>query len=103
MATALAMKPGSSSGNFSHAGQNQYRPIRRRRQGSDGNILEFSYFSNPDRRMTFENSKDPTYIAFEHIDNLPLHTVIREMTKETFKDLKKIDLRTSLSSLMLRR
>ena len=56
-----------------------------------------------DKRMDFERTKDPTYIAFDHIDNLPLHTVLREMTKETIKDLKKIDLRTSLASLMQRR
>ncbi len=102
MSTALAFKTGGSSGNFAHAGQNQYRPLRRKKSNND-NILEFSYFSNPDRRMKFEQGKDPAYIAFEHIDSLPLHTVIREMTKETIKDFKKIDLRTSLESLMRRR
>lgn len=103
MSTALAFKTGGSSGNFAHAGQNQYRPIKRKRSGNNDNILEFSYLSNPDKRMKFEQSKDPAYIAFEHIDGLPLHTVIKEMTKETIKDLKKIDLRTSLESLMRRR
>ena len=53
--------------------------------------------------MGFEVCQDPTYIAFEHIDSLPLHTVLREMTKETIKDLKKIDLRTPLENLMRRR
>ena len=103
MSTALAFRTGGSSGNFANAGQNQYRPIRRRRSGSNGNILEFSYFENPDPRMGFEQSKDPMYIAFEHIDGLPLQTVLREMAKETIGDLKKIDLRTSLESLMRRR
>jgi len=103
MTTALAFKTSGSSGNFANGGQNQYRPMRRRRSSSDGNILSFSYFENPDKRMDFEQTKDPTYIAFDHIDNLPLHTVLREMTKETIKDLKKIDLRTSIASLMQRR
>jgi hypothetical protein len=103
MSTTLAFKTGGSSGNFANAGQNQYRPIRRKRSSSGDNILEFSYLSNPDRRMSFEQCKDPAYIAFEHIDGLPLHTVIKEMTKETIKDLKKIDLRTPLESLMRRR
>lgn len=102
MSTALSFKTGNSSGNFTHAGQNQYRPMRRRRS-DNANILEFSYFANSDKRMGFENTKDPTYIAFEHIDSLPLHTVVREMAKETIKDLKKIDLRTSFESLMQRR
>ena len=103
MSTALAFKTGGSSGNFSNSGQNQYRPIRRKRHSDDGNILEFSYLSKADRRMGFEKSKDPTFIAFDHIDSLPLHTVIKEMTKETIKDLKKIDLRTPLENLMRRR
>lgn len=103
MSATLAFKTGGSSGNFANAGQNQYRPIRRKRSSSGDNILEFSYLSNPDRRMSFEQCKDPAYIAFEHIDGLPLHTVIKEMTKETIKDLKKIDLRTPLESLMRRR
>jgi hypothetical protein len=77
--------------------------MRRRRDTEESNILEFAAFAKCDRRMVFEKSKDPTYIAFEHIDNLPLHKVITEMTKETIKDLQKIDLRTSLSTLMQRR
>lgn len=102
MSTALSFKTGQSSGNFSQAGQNQYRPIRRKRPDND-NIIDFSYFSNSDKRMGFENTKDPAYIAFEHIDSLPLHTVVREMAKETIKDIQKIDLRTSIESLMKRR
>ncbi len=102
MATALSFKATSSSGNFSNSGQNKYRPMRRR-SANDNNILEFGYLTNADKRMVFEKSKDPTFIAFEHIDSLPLHKIITEMTKETIKDLQKIDLRTSLESLMQRR
>ncbi|MEI8377037.1 MAG: hypothetical protein WCF95_00705 [bacterium] len=107
MSTALSFKATSSSGNFSNSGQNQYRPVRRRRETEESNILEFANFAKSDRRMVFEKSKDPTYIAFEHIDSLPLHKVITEMTKETIKDIQKLDLgstlRTSLSTLMQRR
>lgn len=103
MSTALAFRTGGSSGNFANAGQNQYRPIRRRRNSSDGGAIEFSYFANSDKRMGFEQGVDPAYIAFEHIDGLPLHTVLREMAKETIKDIQKIDLRTSLDTLMRRR
>lgn len=93
-----------SSGNFSNNGQNQYRPLRKRRGfGESDNILEFSYLSKADKRMVFEKSKDPTYIAFEHIDSLPLHKVITEMAKETIKDIQKIDLRTSFETLMKKR
>ena len=107
MSASLAFKTAMSSGNFSNSGQNQYRPLRRKRGAETSNILEFSYLAKPDRRMVFEKSKDPTFLAFEHIDNLPLHKVITEMTKETIKDIRKIDLgttlRTSLSTLMQRR
>lgn len=107
MSAALSFKATSSSGNFSNSGQNQYRPLRRRRSDDNSNILEFGYLKRADRRMVFEKSKDPTYIAFEHIDSLPLHKVITEMTKETIKDIQKLDLgstlRTSLSTLMQRR
>lgn len=103
MSTSVAFKAASSSGNFSNSGQNQYRPMRRRRGGSESNILEFGYLARADRRMVFDRGQDPTFLAFEHIDNLPLHKVITEMTKETIQDFKKIDLKTSFESLMKRR
>ena len=106
MAASLAFKTAMSSGNFSNSGQNQYRPLRRKRSSETSNVLEFN-FAKTDRRMVFEKSQDPTFIAFEHLDNLPLHKVLTEMTKETIKDIKKIDLgstlRTSLDTLMQRR
>lgn len=93
----LQLKPGNSSGNFSHNGQNKYRPIRKRKSSDEENVIEFNYFSRPDRRMGFEGGKDPALMAFEHIDNLPVHKVVIEMTKETIKDIKKIDFEEKLS------
>lgn len=91
MAAQLQFKSGNAS-DFSHSGQNKYRPIRRKKKSKDEeNVIELNYFSRPDRRMGFERGQDPALMAFEHIDKLPLHKIVMEVTKETIKDIKKID------------
>jgi len=117
MSTTLGFKTMSSSANFSQAGQNQYRPIRKKPKEDPDKPIEFDYFKNTDRRYSFSPTQDPAYLAFDHIDSLPLDVVFRESTKETLQDLSKelanissrindfarTKLRTPFESIMLRR
>ena len=89
MSTTLGFKPTSSSANFSQTGQNQYRPIRKRSKEEDEQNINFDYFKNTDRRYSFNPEKDPAYLAFEHIDSLPLDIVFKESTKEALQDITK--------------
>ena len=44
------------------------------------------YLKNKDRRMRFNNSKDPIYYVFDCIENRPIKTLAKEFVKDTIKD-----------------
>ena len=59
---------------------------RRTRKGAEmANILE-----RKDRRMRFNNSKDPIYYVFDCIENRPIKTLAKEFVKENPKYIMKI-------------
>ena len=45
---------------------------------------EFNYLENKDRRMRFNNSKDPIYYVFDCIENRPVSTLAKEFVKDSF-------------------
>ena len=56
---------------------------RRTRQGAEmANILE-----RKDRRMRFNNSKDPIYYVFDCIENRPIKTLAKEFVKDSVRDV----------------
>lgn len=60
----------------------QSRRRRSRRANEMANILE-----RKDRRMRFNNSKDPIYYVFDCIENRPIKTLAKEFVKDSFKDI----------------
>lgn len=60
----------------------QSRRRRSRRVNEMANILE-----RKDRRMRFNNSKDPIYYVFDCIENRPIKTLAKEFVKDSFKDI----------------
>lgn len=48
---------------------------------------EFNYFAAKDRRMRFNNSKDPIYYVFDCIDNRPVKTLAKEFVKDSFFEI----------------
>ena len=55
------------------------RPSRKRKAPD-----EFNYLENKDRRMRFNNSKDPIYYVFDCIENRPVSTLAKEFVKDSF-------------------
>ena len=56
---------------------------RRTRKGAEmANILE-----RKDRRMRFNNSKDPIYYVFDCIENRPIKTLAKEFVKDSVRDV----------------
>ena len=57
------------------------RPTRRAKK-----VKEFKYLETNDRRMRFNNSKDPIYYVFDCIEKRPISTLAKEFVKDTFWD-----------------
>ncbi len=60
----------------------QNRKQRTRKAAEMANILE-----RKDRRMRFNNSKDPIYYVFDCIENRPIPTLAKEFVKDSFRDV----------------
>jgi hypothetical protein len=79
MVATTTMKPSQSSGNFSSGGSGKFKPLR----GRGKKTPEYNPFNPPKYdRMSFKNSRDPVYIAFDHIDKQPLSKVASDFFKE---------------------
>ena len=50
-------------------------------------VEEFNYLALKDKRMRFNNSKDPIYFVFDCIEDRPLPILAREFVKDSFKDI----------------
>ena len=47
----------------------------------------FEYLNKNDRRMRFNNSQDPIYFIFDHIENKPVSTLAKEFVQDTIYDI----------------
>ncbi|MGN1124926.1 MAG: hypothetical protein ACI4SM_01945 [Candidatus Gastranaerophilaceae bacterium] len=48
---------------------------------------DFEYLNKKDRRMRFNNSKDPIYFAFDYIENRPLGDLAKEFVKDSIFEI----------------
>ena len=48
------------------------------------NLEDYEYLTQKDRRMRFNNSKDPIYYVFDVIENRPIKTLAKEFVKDSF-------------------
>jgi len=48
---------------------------------------KFEYLSRADRRMRFNNAKDPLYFLFDHVENRPLKDLAKDFVKDTFFEI----------------
>lgn len=48
------------------------------------NIEDYNYLAQSDKRMRFNNSKDPIYYVFDVIENRPISTLAKEFVKDSF-------------------
>ena len=74
------------------AGDGQFGTLTRKRKNNKRNSAEFSiedynYLTKMDRRMRFNNSRDPIYYVFDCIENRPIKTLAREFVKDSFFEI----------------
>ena len=68
MATSLSNNRLTTSGNFSQGGNGKYKPLKQRKVGSTTKTGAFNPFEPTYDRMAFKSSRDPIFIAFDHIE-----------------------------------
>ena len=74
------------------SGNGQCGSLTRKRRGNKRNTNGFSienygYLDRRDKRMRFNNAKDPIYYVFDCIENRPVSTLAKEFVRDSFKDI----------------
>lgn len=72
------------------AGNGQFGSLTRRNKRKSVNgcsVEDFNYLEKNDRRMRFNNSKDPIYYVFDCLEDRPITTLAKEFVKDSFKDI----------------
>lgn len=53
------------------------------------NKHELYYLNKKDRRMRFNNAKDPIYFAFDYIEKASISTLFKDFIKDSIFEIKK--------------
>ena len=75
------------------SGNGQFGTLTRKRRGNKRNsnngfsIEDYCYLEKFDRRMRFNNSRDPIFYVFDCIENRPIKTLAKEFVKDSFMDI----------------
>lgn len=82
------MLPTTTESNNNTSGNGQFGSLLRKRRNNSSstkefNIEDFNYLEKSDRRMRFNNSKDPIYYVFDVIENRPIKTLAKEFVKDS--------------------
>lgn len=48
------------------------------------NLEDYTFIGKKDRRMRFNNAKDPIYYVFDCIENRPIKTLAKEFVRDSF-------------------
>ena len=85
------MLPTTTESHNNTNGNGQFGSLLRKRnqqtETKEFNIEDFEYLTQKDRRMRFNNSKDPIYYVFNVIENRPIKTLAKEFVKESIVDV----------------
>lgn len=85
------MLPTTAESNNNTSGNGQFGTLTRRKkqqiEANEFNIEDFNYLAQKDRRMRFNNSKDPIYYVFDVIENRPISTLAKEFVKDSFFEI----------------
>lgn len=68
MTTSLVNNRFTTSNNFSQGGNGKYKPLKTRNADKSAKGSTYDPFNPPYDRMRFKNSRDPIFIAFDHIE-----------------------------------
>ena len=83
------MLPTPAESNNNTGGNGQFGSLLRKRNTNKRDVTSFNledyeYLTQKDRRMRFNNSKDPIYYVFDVIENRPIKTLAKEFVKDSF-------------------
>ena len=85
------MLPTTAESNNNTSGNGQFGALTRRKkqqtEHKEFNIEDYNYLAQTDRRMRFNNSKDPIYYVFDVIENRPISTLAKEFVKDSFFEI----------------
>lgn len=85
------MLPTTAESNNNTNGNGQFGALTRRKkqqtEHKEFNIEDYNYLAQTDRRMRFNNSKDPIYYVFDVIENRPISTLAKEFVKDSFFEI----------------
>lgn len=59
----------------------------KKKNNAEFDLETYKFIGKNDRRMRFNNSKDPIYYIFDCVENRPLQTLAKEFVKDTFFDI----------------
>ncbi len=85
MIQTAANSHNETSGNGQFGALTRKRKNRRNSQGFS--IEDYCYLEKSDRRMRFNNSRDPIFYVFDCIENRPIKTLAKEFVKDSFMDI----------------
>jgi len=74
----------STSGNFSQGGNGKYKPLKTRNTKS--NAGAYNPFEPTYDRMRFKNTRDPIFIAFDHIEKQNTLSLTADFIKDGITD-----------------
>ena len=63
------------------------RKRTRRRNNKVFSYEDFTYLDKKDRRMRFNNARDPIYYVFDCLENRPVSTLAKEFVKDTLFEI----------------
>ena len=78
-----------SNNNTSGNGQfgSLLRKRRQQQETTEFNLEDYNFLSKTDKRMRFNNSKDPIYYVFDVIEDRPIKTLAKEFVKDSFFEI----------------
>ncbi len=81
----------TAESNNNTSGNGQFGSLLRKRKRFDEsqefNIEDINYLEKTDKRMRFNNAKDPIYYVFDVIENRPIKTLAKEFVKDSFFEI----------------
>jgi len=86
MATSLSNDRLSTSADISKGGNGKYSPLRKRNSGSKKNSATYDPFAPSYDRMRFKNSRDPIFVAFDHIEKQSPLKLTTDLIKDGISD-----------------
>ncbi len=86
MTTSLVNNRLTTSGNFSQGGNGKYKPLRTRNNSKRNNSGTFDPFNPSYDRMSFKSTRDPIFVAFDHIERQNPIKLTTDLIKDGITD-----------------